>query len=926
MSLPPISVVSPTYEASSANKCGAVAAPLGSPTVAGKFLRLNGERFLIKGVSYGTFAPNADGALFPELPQVARDFEAIAKLEANTVRTYTAPPLAVLDEAFRCGLRLMVGVPWMQHVAFLDRRADEREIRRSIRDQVRSLAEHPAAMVFALGNEIPPTVVRWYGRERIERFLEDLYAEAKSVAPDALFTYVNYPPTEYLETSFFDICAFNVFLHSEDQLSSYLARLHHVSGPRPLLISEVGADSMRNGEHHQAELVRMQLRTALREGVCGAVVFTWTDDWWRGGSSVDDWAFGLVDADRRPKPVYGDVHRIFAAPTLPERRRLPRVSVVVCAYNAADTIDECLLALDALNYPDYEVIVVNDGSSDGSGEIAARYRFVRVINTPNSGLSAARNIGLEHATGDIIAYTDADVRVDPEWLTYLVQPFADPDVAAAGGPAIIPVDDPWFAQCVARAPGAPMHVLLEDRIAEHVPGCNCAFRRDALLAIGGWNPIFRRAGDDVDVCWRIQAQGWQIGFAPAALVWHRHRATTRAYWRQQIGYGEGESWLMREHPDKFVRGRINWQGHIYSPLPFLRSLRSKRINAGPFGTAGFPSIYRTDAHPFAYLPHSGRWQIAWMVMFIAAIAARLADTPFALPLLAGAMVTLIATALKCLVYGFRSDVRKLPSLAEHSKATSIAIYRLTIAWLHFVQPFARLGGRVRGLFNPPEAHASAANARHPGVTGALDYRAIADAFRLWLSLPVERLYWSARWVDVGDLLRGTADRLRQQRAVRQIELDSGWWEDRDLTIVNQTWFRLDVRALLEDHGGGNCLHRLAIRSHITSAAALPLLLAVGTAAGLRYSGVAWSVAISMVALVTLAVGVWSVLSTSHVVLRAVDAVADGLGMSSLSAWQRRGATTGEAAAPTSAKPAGLSLTTREFTEDSSASRALVGDV
>ena len=88
----------------------------------------------------------------------------------------------------------------------------------------------------------------------------------------------------------------------------------------------------------------------------------------------------------------------------------------------------------------------------------------------------------------------------------------------------MPADDPWFAQCVARAPGAPTHVLLDDRIAEHVPGCNCAFRRDALLAIGGFNPVFRRAGDDVDVCWRIQAQGWKsasrrrrscgIGIAP----------------------------------------------------------------------------------------------------------------------------------------------------------------------------------------------------------------------------------------------------------------------------------------------------------------------------------------------------------------------------------------------------------------------------
>ena len=76
---------------------------------------------------------------------------------------------------------------------------------------------------------------------------------------------------------------------------------------------------------------------------------------------------------------------------------------------------------------------------------------------------------------------------------------------------MVPADDSPIAQCVARAPGSPTHVLLDDRIAEHVPGCNMAFRRDALLAIGGFNPIYLRAGDDVDVCWRLQSRGWKIG-------------------------------------------------------------------------------------------------------------------------------------------------------------------------------------------------------------------------------------------------------------------------------------------------------------------------------------------------------------------------------------------------------------------------------
>jgi hypothetical protein len=437
--------------------------------------------------------------------------------------------------------------------------------------------------------------------------------------------------------------------------------------------------------------------------------------------------------------------------------------------------------------------------------------------------------------------------------------------------------------------------------------------------------VFRRAGDDVDVCWRIQAQGWKIGFAPAALVWHRHRATTRAYWRQQIGYGEGEIWLTREHPDKFVRGRINWQGHIYSPLPFLQSLRTKRINAGPFGTAGFPSIYRTDAHPFAYLPHSGRWQIAWMLVSIAAVLALMAGAVIALPLMGVAMATIIATVIKCVIYGVRSDVTGLRPIARYSRATSVLIYRLAIAWLHFVQPFARLWGRARGAMTRPEAHTNATRARQLPIDAGLNVIQLTDAFCLCLSLPVERLYWSQRWVDVADLLRSMADRLRQQRAVRQIELDSGWWEDRDLTIVHRSWFRLDVRGLVEDHGGGNCLHRLAIRSRLTTAAALPLLLAFGIAATLHYAGVAWSVAVPLVAVMALVIAISSVLSTSRVVLRAVEAVAVGSGMSPLPIHQ---ADTAAAATPaaTPAEPAGFALTTRAITEETGASRALVGDL
>jgi hypothetical protein len=112
----------------------------------------------------------------------------------------------------------MIGLPWSQHVAFLDDRRLTRTIRREISDKVREFADHPATLMFALGNEIPPGVVRWHGSLRAERFLRALYQDAKSISPASLFTYVNFPPTEFLDLSFFDVCAFNVYLHHENEL------------------------------------------------------------------------------------------------------------------------------------------------------------------------------------------------------------------------------------------------------------------------------------------------------------------------------------------------------------------------------------------------------------------------------------------------------------------------------------------------------------------------------------------------------------------------------------------------------------------------------------------------------------------------------------------------------------------------------------
>src|SRR5439155_8266130 len=162
------------------------------------------------------------------------------------------------------------------------------------------------------------------------------------------------------------------------------------------------------------------------------------------------------------------------------------------------------------------------------------------------------------------------------------------------------------------APGGPIHVLLTDREAEHVPGCNMAFRASALKAIGNFDPQFRVAGDDVDICWRLHEQGFTIGFNPAAVVWHHRRKSIRGYWRQQRSYGKAEALLERKWPSKYNSlGNVRWSGRVYgNGFALALARRAGRIYHGIWGMAPFQSIYQPAQGPLASLATMPEWYLA----------------------------------------------------------------------------------------------------------------------------------------------------------------------------------------------------------------------------------------------------------------------------------------------------------------------------
>src|SRR5204862_305612 len=258
-----------------------------------------------------------------------------------------------------------------------------------------------------------------------------------------------------------------------------------------------------------------------------------TDEWFTGGKEITEWAFGIVTRKRKPKKAFYTIQEKLGgndstSPHLP-LPKAPFVSIIVCSYNGGHTLGACLDSLGKLNYPAYEVILVDDGSTDDTAHVAAQFPWVRYSHQSNHGLSYARNTGAAAAKCEVLAYTDSDCMADADWMYYLIGTLVSGDYAGVGGPNITPPAQNWIQACVAAAPGGPNHVLLTDTVAEHIPGCNMAFYRWAFEGVGGFDPEYRKAGDDVDFCWRIQQAGWVISFSPSAFVrgWGTDRTTIR---------------------------------------------------------------------------------------------------------------------------------------------------------------------------------------------------------------------------------------------------------------------------------------------------------------------------------------------------------------------------------------------------------------
>ena len=243
----------------------------------------------------------------------------------------------------------------------------------------------------------------------------------------------------------------------------------------------------------------------------------------------------------------------------------PYVSVIVCTYNGiANGIDKCLDSLLHLNYPknNFEVIVVDDGSQDSTPDCLSSYKtkfsqknvqFKPLINEQNLGLygSKLRGVNSSDKKSEIIAVTDDDCEVHPDWLNYMVPHFENPKVGSVGGF----IDTKNKSTPLERyAADQGNNILHNPKDARFFHGANCTYLKSALIQVGNFSQD-TVSGGDAEISFKLVDAGFLSVYEPRAIVYHQHRTSLEGFKKQFLKYGRGDYLLLQ----KYKRARFTPQ-------------------------------------------------------------------------------------------------------------------------------------------------------------------------------------------------------------------------------------------------------------------------------------------------------------------------------------------------------------------------------
>jgi len=316
-----------------------------------------------------------------------------------------------------------------------------------------------------------------------------------------------------------------------------------------------------------------------------------------------------------------------------------------------------------------------------------------------------------------------------------------------------------------------------------------AFYKWALDEIRGFDPMFRKAGDDVDVCWRLQERGYKLGFSSAGFVWHYRRSTVKAYLKQQAGYGEAEALLVAKHPEYFnVFGGGIWRGRIYSASKYGLALRPNLIYHGIFGSGFFQKLYgAAPAHAIMLCTSVEYHLLISLPLVLLAVSTPLLVVP--------ALISVLASLGICVVAAVQAGVPR-----EKKRFWS----RPLIACLYFLQPVVR--GWVRQI-----TRLDLGIRRHPGAV----YPRLDTA--LCPPSPQQLCFLNRQGVDRYRLLGRIIEMFRDDGS--HFHTDSGW-DKYDLRIIRNRWTSLTLTTA-DEYLSEN---RIVLRARINARWSLPARL------------------------------------------------------------------------------------------------------
>jgi poly-beta-1,6-N-acetyl-D-glucosamine synthase len=241
----------------------------------------------------------------------------------------------------------------------------------------------------------------------------------------------------------------------------------------------------------------------------------------------------------------------------------PPISILVPCYNEGDNAEETLATAAAADYPEFEVIAINDGSRDNTGEVlnrlAARIPKLRVVHlASNQGKATALNVGALLAKYELLVCIDGDALLDPKALHWIAAAFRRGDVGGLGGNPRIRNRTSMLGKLQVGEFSAIIGLIRRAQTMYGrlftVSGVICAFRKRALKDAGWWSP--RTITDDIDITWRVQLAGWRVIYEPNAIVWILMPETLRGLWQQRLRWAEGGVQMMLEFFRPVFAGRV----------------------------------------------------------------------------------------------------------------------------------------------------------------------------------------------------------------------------------------------------------------------------------------------------------------------------------------------------------------------------------